>query len=427
MVTKTGAPRGFEYIPRKLSIASAMFCLSLQFASLPASAENAHLLAWGHKKEEQSANAAPTTTVAPVAPAAPAAVEPGSVTRSTTPAQGSGTVPGATVVPVVPTTPSMQPPVDGAPPAVPGPNGPVLTTPTSFIDLNSGRFAKLQVDLQKAQFRETSIDRASVTATDMDFRQGSLNALNIDVVGGHFQQFIFDEMILTTAGNLRFDPNVLLQEKVLQFATPARADVSVLVSQDSLNKFLADPHTLENLSVTVSKRLGALANLFGANVSNLGVNLKEAHITLAKANKIVIAITADLGMGGVGVPLSFEVDAQLGIKDGWVEVTDTHLMTNGQEISPQLSEMLVKKINSLASWGHKSDDIQFDFTEIKVVPGKQFSVKGTAVIKRLRLTSPKDASGVVLPPGAPGAGGLPAPTMPVMPNGGAPILAPTNQ
>jgi hypothetical protein len=118
------------------------------------------------------------------------------------------------------------------------------------------------------------------------------------------------------------------------------------------------------------------------------------------------------------------VDAQLGVKDGWVDVSDTHLMTNGQEISPQLSEMLVNKINSLASWGHKSDDIQFDFTDIKVVPGKQFTVKGTALIKRLRLERSKDD-----PTEHPisGPGGIPTITVPVAPapaNPGAGVPAP---
>ncbi len=390
----------------KLTLPALISLLALQTATAISAAPT--VLAFGHhKKNDQEAvqsEGAPT------------------VNGSQTPAQ-PGTIPG--------TAPSGITPPSSAPQAG---TQPILSTPTSMIDLNSARFSKLTFDLQNAQFHDTSLDRAIVQAGDMDLRQGSLNSLNIDILGGHFQQFVFDEMVLTTSGNLHFEPRALLQDKVLQFSTPARADVTVSVSQDSLNKFLADPQTLANLSVTVSKRLGALANLFGASVSNLGITMKEAHVVLNKGNKIVIAVTADLGMGGVGVPLSFEVDAQLGIKDGWVDVTDTHLMTNGQEISPQLSEMLVKKINSLASWGHKSDDIQFDFTDIKVIPGKQFSVKGTAVIKRLRLTASKDESTVPntpvapVPPVTPLTPATPQPGLPIMPNpsGLAPVPAAPN-
>ena len=392
-------------LAKRRMLGAILLALSLNMAAPNAYCADGNLLAWGHKKkdkDEQSETASPTTTI--------------NLNNSR---NGAGVTSGASV------PPPMQPP--GAPTDNPNP---VIVAPSTMVDLNSARFSKLTIDLQNAQFHDTSIDRGTVTASDMDLTQGSLNALNIDVLGGRFQQFIFDEMILNTAGNLRFDPRALLQEKVLQFTTPARADVSVSVSQDSLNKFLSDPHTLANLSVTVSKRLGALANLFGANVSNLGVNLKEAHVILNKGNKMLIAVTADLGMGGVGVPLSFEIDAQLGVKDGWVDVSDTHLMTNGQEISPQLSEMLVKKVNGLASWGHKSDDIQFDFTDIKVVPGKQFTVKGTAMLKRLRLTAPREGGNAVEGAPPPPMGGNPnmpppgAQVVPIMPGQPLPPGAP---
>ncbi|HEY9682131.1 MAG TPA: hypothetical protein V6C86_11175 [Oculatellaceae cyanobacterium] len=379
-------------LTKKRVLSTLLLGMSLTATAPNAYADNGGLLAWGHHKKDKDSQSDTSTST------------PGSTGR------GTGVTNGA-IPPTAAQTPSPS-----------SDNGnPILVTPSTMVDLNSARFSKLTIDLQNAQFHDTSIERGTVTASDMDFTQGALNGLNIDVIGGHFQQFVFDEMTLNTSGNLRFDPRVLLQEKVLQFTTPTRADVAVSVSQESLNKFLSDPHTLANLSVTVSKRLGALANLFGANVSNLGVTLKEAHVILNKGNKMLIAVTADLGMGGVGVPLSFEIDAQLGVKDGWVDVSDTHLMTNGQEISPQLSEVLVKKVNSLASWGHKSDDIQFDFTDIKVIPGKQFSVKGTAMIKRLRLTAPRDEgqpSSVPPTQGAPVAPGMSVPgaqVIPVMP------------
>jgi hypothetical protein len=101
-------------------------------------------------------------------------------------------------------------------------------------------------------------------------------------------------------------------------------------------------------------------------------------------------------------------------------------MTNGQEISPQLSEMLVAKINSLASWGHKSDDIQFDFTDIKVIPGKQFTVKGSAMIKRLRLERSHDdpTEHPISGPGAVPTIAVPVAPAPVNPGAGMPT---TNQ
>jgi hypothetical protein len=275
-----------------------------------------------------------------------------------------------------------------------------VAPPMSLIDLSSASFGKLTIDLSNAQFKESSIDRGQLVAQDMDFRRGILRGLSMHVFGGRFEQFIFDEMLVNTSGDLQFNPQLLLTDKILQFSTPAQADILVTVSQASLNQFLDSPKTLEKISVTASKRIGALASLFGAGGASIGLQITNAQVVLAKGNKIIIDVKANVGMAGVGVPLSFQIDAKLGIKDGWVEVTDTHLITNGQELSPQLSEMLVRKINSLASWGQKSDDIKFQFTDVKVLPNKQFAVKGTALISRLRMSRAKEET-------APGNQGMP--------------------
>ena len=309
---------------------------------------------------------------------------------------------------------SVMQPMPGAP------QNQVLVTPSSMIDLTSASFDRFEVNLDKAQFKETSLDHAHIGLQGMDFRKGILQGLNISVTGGRFEQFIFDQMNIDTNGQMQFDPQLLLTEKILQFAAPQRANISVVVSQASLNQFLSSPKTLDKISITASKKISTIASFFGANAANIGLHLTDAKVFLQKANKVSIAVTANVGMGGVGVPLSFQVDAKLGIKNGWVEITDTHLITNGQEISPQLSEALLKKVNSLASWGHRSDDIQFQFDDIKVLPGKQFVVKGTVIIKRLRLTRTREeiaqdalqntppALAVPGNPGNPGAQATPA-------------------
>jgi hypothetical protein len=275
-------------------------------------------------------------------------------------------------------------------PAAVSPQNQVLVTPSSLIDLTSASFDHFEVNVDRAQFKETSLDHAHIGVQGMDFRQGTLQGLSISLSGGRFEQFIFDQMNIDTDGQMHFDPALLLTEKVLQFDAPQRANISVIVSQASLNQFLSSPKTLDKISVTASKRISTIASFFGANAANIGLHLTDVKVFLQKANKVVLQITANVGMGGVGVPLSFQIDAKLGIKNGWVEVTDAHLITNGQEISPQLSEALLRKVNSLASWGHRSDDIQFQFNDIKVLPGKQFVVKGTVIIKRLRLTRTRE-------------------------------------
>ncbi|HNH72903.1 MAG TPA: hypothetical protein PLF23_03975, partial [Candidatus Obscuribacter sp.] len=133
------------------------------------------------------------------------------------------------------------------------------------------------------------------------------------------------------------------------------------------------------------QKAAILANLLGAGAGNLGLTMETADISLLNSNKVNISATGKLGLAQLAVPLSAQVESRLFLQDGWVQVGDTKLMTAGQEISPQLSQMLVAKINNLSNLGQKSDDIHFSFTNLKVVPGKQLMVTGTAQVNRLRF------------------------------------------
>src|SRR5579885_328319 len=265
------------------------------------------------------------------------------------------------------------------------PNGPLVAPPISFVDINSGRFGKLEIDLDDGQFMDGACDNMHVIARNLDLREGVLKSLDLSITGGHFQDFVVDKMTLTTQGSMRFDTGVLLNQKVLQFTQPTQADVTCEISQESLNKFLNAPTTLDRLSVNVSKKVGAIASMFGANAPNVGLTLTSGQVVLGKANRIDINLQTKVGMGEMGMALPVEIQSQLGLVDGWVQAQDTKLMTNGQEISPQLSQMLVSKVNSLASWGTKFEDIHFRFTDLKTKPGKGFVLKGTAEVMRLRL------------------------------------------
>lgn len=306
----------------------------------------------------------------PVAAQTPAAVVPGSVEQTHV------LPPTGQTSPTMPTVPpaSIQP-------ALP----PTQPAPLSFLDISNGGFGKVDLEIENAQLQNSSIDKLHVSAVGLDMRAGTVKGLSIGVNGGHFPMFVFDQLSLNAVGDMAFDPASMKNDKVLQFKTPVDAEVSAVISQQSLNAFLGAPQTLERLSVTANKKVGMLASLLGANASNFGITLSGANVTLQKQNRISFTTQANIGMGGTAMPMPLELNAKLGLENGWIAVSDTHLNTNGSEISPTLSEMLVKRVNGLASWGSKSDDIQFSFTDLKVVPGKQFSLKGTAKISRLRF------------------------------------------
>lgn len=271
------------------------------------------------------------------------------------------------------------------PQMLPMTNSAIAAPPLSFVDINSGRFGKLNIDLQDGQFLSGAADNLHLVARNMDLNVGELKSLDIEVKGAHFQDFIVDKLTLNTQGALNFDTGMLLNQKMLQFSSPATAQVTAIISQDSLNKFLKAPTTLDRLSYNVTKKGGMLASLLGSAGGNFGLSITNANIVLGRANKVNLSADGKVGMAQLAVPVSAQLESQLSLIDGWVQLGDTRLMTAGQEISPQLSEILVKKINGLSNLGTRSDDIHFSFTDLKVVPGRQLIVSGTAQVNRLRF------------------------------------------
>ena len=282
----------------------------------------------------------------------------------------------------------VQAQMPGQPPSLeslPATQAPIAAPPLSFVDINTGRFGKLEIDMEDGQFMDGAADNIHLTARQMDFGQGELKSLDIEARGAHVRDFIIDKITMSTQGALHFDSGLMLNQKTLQFTQPATAQVTAVISQESLNKFLKAPNTLDRLSYSVTQKGGMLANLLGAAGANAGLSVQNASLVLGKNNKVNLEADGKIGMGGMSIPLSAQLDSELFLENGWVLLRNTKVMTAGQELSPQLSEMLVKKVNSLSNLGTKSDDIHFSFTDLKVISGKQLVVSGTAQINRLRF------------------------------------------
>jgi hypothetical protein len=262
---------------------------------------------------------------------------------------------------------------------------PVVVPPVTFVDVNSGRFGKLEIDLEEGQFLDASCDHLHMVARHLDVQDGVLKSLQIQVQGGHLQDFIFDSLELATAGDMNFDPGVFLNHRMLQFSQPVQADVTAIISQKSLNSFLNAPKTLDRLSITAGKRANAIASLVGMG-GNIGLNVSNADLVLSKQGKVSVTVQTNVGLGLLGgVPINGTIEGRLGLKDGWLDLSDTHMSTGGQEISPDLTNLLIKKVQSISLAAQKSNDLKFTFTDLKVVPNKQIVLKGTAQIMRLRF------------------------------------------
>jgi hypothetical protein len=137
--------------------------------------------------------------------------------------------------------------------------------------------------------------------------------------------------------------------------------------------------------VKAGHKVAAIASLVGVSSGNIGLNISQADVALKKGNKVAVDFQSNIGLGQMGLPLNGEIEGTLGLKDGWLDISDPHLATGGQQLSPELSAMLLKKIGGISTSAQKSEDIRFVFTDLKVVANKQIQLKGTAQISRLRF------------------------------------------
>jgi hypothetical protein len=286
------------------------------------------------------------------------------------------------VPPQLQTAPSQSPVQPGETTSTP--RQPLVAPPVTYLDLNTARFGRLEIDLRDAEFLKASVPQLKLLAENMDFNSGTLDSLKIDIVGAKFLEFTVDSLTLFTKGNVHFETGSLLNKRVLEFLSPVTAFVHVSISEKGLNQFLNSPRTLHRLSYSAKRRVPILSTLAGRDV-RFGFEFTDADIAIRPENMVRLDLDSKLGMGGVGVGVPVTVDTKLGLQDGWLKLSDTIVKTKSKELPPEVAERIVRRVNSLSEWGHKSDDIHFTFTDLRVIPGDKLELKGTAEINRLRF------------------------------------------
>ncbi len=266
------------------------------------------------------------------------------------------------------------------------PNQAPLSVPAlTFVDVSNGQFGKLEINLEAARFQDTAVENLHLLATNFDITAGKLSSLDIGIIGGHVQDFIFDRLNLSNNNEMFFNTNDFLTQKTLTFTSPVQANVYAEISQKSLNSFLNAPNTLNRLSATATGKVAMIANMFGVNSNNLGFSVMSASANLAKNNQLKLNLDTRLGLGQNTASVPVEASTVINLANGWVSLEDTHLITAGQELPAAIANMLVSRINNLTKFNDTSKDISFQFTKLTVQPNRKFLLSGMATINKLRF------------------------------------------
>lgn len=255
--------------------------------------------------------------------------------------------------------------------------------PNGFVDLNSGRFGRLDLNIANGRFQDSSVDNLRVSASELDMSRGQLGGLDVQVTGGHFREFTIDQLRIASSGALMFSTEAFLNNRVLEFTQPINANVAVVFTQNSLNQFLSSPASLQMLSSGATNHLGGfLSQIVG---SALQVKFQSAAVKLMPEDRIQTDVNVLVNLMNVETAVPLSLSTRLLLQDGWISMADTSILTSGQALPPEMSSMIVQRLNKLADWGKNNPDLRFSFNQLKVYPGDRFELGGTAFIKRLRF------------------------------------------
>ena len=208
---------------------------------------------------------------------------------------------------------------------------PIPVGGANVVDVPAGSADSVRFDIQKGRFAEQSVDKLSLTATGIDFKQGKLQGLMADMTNAQFEHLTLDAMKLTT-GAFAFDPMELMNRRRFLLSQPVNGQVQIKLSEAHLNQYFSHPHTLEKLEKAANKKLG-----------NMGlVKLSNPNLVLLGKNKLKAAMNLSLG-GAVGTPV--ELIGNLGVQQGKIMLTDVNMTSNGTALPIDLASVFTSKFN----------------------------------------------------------------------------------
>jgi hypothetical protein len=208
---------------------------------------------------------------------------------------------------------------------------PIAVGGATVTDIPAGSADSVRFDIQKGRFAEQSVDKLSLTATGIDFKQGKLQGLSANMMNAQFDALVLDAMSLTT-GAFAFDPMELMNRRRFLLSQPVAGQVQIKLSEAHLNQYFSHPHTLEKLEKAANKKLG-----------NIGlIKLSNPNLSLLGKNRLKAMMMLSLG-GAVGTPV--ELVGNLNLNQGKIVLSDVNLTSNGTALPFDLVSVFTSKFN----------------------------------------------------------------------------------
>jgi len=254
---------------------------------------------------------------------------------------------------------------------------------TSYAQINTARMGSLNIQLNNASFKKSSIYRLDINAQNVNFDSGKISLININCIGFQQKTLILDGLKLTLK-DVAFDTESLLSKQELILQNPVEADASITVTEKGLNTILNQPKVLEKLSKISKVKI----KKFGIQLNSGLISFTEPRAKIFSNNTLRIDMLASLA-DLVSFPVTFTT--KLAVVNGKLVLTSPNIITSGIALPPEVSMIINSKLNSIMDVKEKlEDDVDIKVTSLEVIPGQRIHIKSKAFIKKLKFSKKKN-------------------------------------
>lgn len=241
------------------------------------------------------------------------------------------------------------------------------------LDLPDSSAQSMSIDIVKGRFSDYSVGRLTLTGLGIDLRDGTLQGLRADIQEGDFENLLVEKLHLDTPA-FSFNTMELLNNRTFLLSQPVTARVSLQVSESALNRFLANPRTLDKVEKAIQKKTGGFKLVTFANPS----------LDLLSGGKVRLNVMGVVAQG-LGVPM--EMSGKMGIQNGQVAITDLALSSGGNALPlpVDVAKVFQEKINEMIDFKRLGkNNFVINAQQVKL-QGKTLIIDGDATLTKLQF------------------------------------------
>lgn len=252
-------------------------------------------------------------------------------------------------------------------------HAPIRAGGVMAMDLPDSSAQSISLDIVQGRFSDYSVGRITLAASGMDFRNGTLQGLKADITEGNFDNLMVDKLNIAAPG-FSFDTMQLLNNRTFVLAQPVSAQVNVVITEAGINRFLANPKTMEKIEKSIQKQTGGLKLL----------TFSSPNLTLLSGNKVKLTVNGVVGQG-LSVPL--EMNGRMGIQNGQLRMSGMKITSGGNDVQlpVDISSTFEDKINEMIDFKRLGKNSMVITADSMKVTGKTMTIQGHATLTKLKF------------------------------------------